>query len=96
MTHLLLEYSLADDYLDRRGEFRDEHLGLLNAAVARGELVLAGAIADPYDVALLTWREDAQAAIEAFVAADPYVANGVVTSWRVRTWNTVVGTAMPA
>ena len=95
MTHLLLEYTLADDYVERRGEFRDEHLGLLEAAVERGELVLAGAIADPYDLALLAWREDAQAAIEAFVAADPYVVNGLVLAWRVRTWNTVVGTAMP-
>jgi uncharacterized protein YciI len=33
---------------------------------------------------------DASAA-EAFARADPYVLNGLVTSWRVREWTTVVG-----
>ncbi|GAA0623245.1 YciI-like protein [Sporichthya brevicatena] len=96
MTHVVLEYSLADTYLERRGEFRAAHLGLLEAAVERGELVLAGALADPYDRALLVWAEGSEDAIAAFVAADPYVANGLVTDWRIRTWNTVVGTALPA
>jgi len=27
----------------------------------------------------------------AFAAADPYVQRGLVTGWRVRPWNTVVG-----
>ena len=94
MTHVLLTYTLADDYLDRRGGFRPEHLGLAEAAVGRGELVLAGAVADPSDRALFVWREDAAAAAEAFAKADPYVANGLVLSWEVRTWNTVVGTAL--
>jgi len=29
--------------------------------------------------------------VQAFAAADPYVANGLVTQWRVREWTTVVG-----
>jgi uncharacterized protein YciI len=91
---MLLTYSLADDYLERRGEFRPEHLALAEAAVARGELVLAGPVADPYDRSLFVWREDAAAAAEAFAKADPYVANGLVLSWEIRTWNTVLGTAM--
>jgi uncharacterized protein YciI len=95
VTHLLLEYTLAGDYLERRSEFRAEHLGLAEAAGARGELVLAGALPDPFDKALFVWREDAAAAAEEFVQADPYVANGLVRSWQIRTWNTVVGAAMP-
>jgi uncharacterized protein YciI len=95
VTHALLVYTLADDYLDRRGEFRAEHLGLAEAAVARGDLVLAGAVADPYDQALFVWREGAAGAAEEFATADPYVANGLVLSWEIRTWNTVVGTALP-
>lgn len=91
---MLLTYTLADDYLDRRGEFRSEHIALAEAAVARGELVLGGAVADPYDRSLFVWREDAAAAAEAFAKADPYVANGLVLSWELRTWNTVLGTAM--
>ena len=36
-------------------------------------------------------RGESGAAAEAFVAADPYVAAGLVTSWRVRPWTVVVG-----
>ena len=32
-----------------------------------------------------------EAVAERFVAADPYVKNGLVKSWRVREWTTVVG-----
>jgi uncharacterized protein len=31
------------------------------------------------------------AVAESFAKADPYVANGLVTKWRVREWTTVVG-----
>lgn len=94
MTHVLLEYTLSDDYLERRTQFRAEHLALAEAAAARGELLLAGAVPDPFDKALFVWREDAAEAAEAFVRADPYVANGLVRGWQIRTWNTVVGAAM--
>lgn len=95
MTHLLLEYALTEDYLDRRPEFRGEHLALLQEATDRGELVLGGAVPDPFDRAVMVWREDARAAVEAFVARDPYVTNGLVRSWTIRAWNTVIGSAMP-
>jgi uncharacterized protein YciI len=29
--------------------------------------------------------------VEAFTKADPYVQNGLVTGWRIREWNVVVG-----
>jgi len=94
MTHLLLEYRLSADYLERRPEFRAEHLAMLEECARRGELVLAGAVPDPFDRAVMVWREDADEVIERFVAADPYVRHGLVESWQVRTWNTVVGAAM--
>ena len=84
-------YDLSADYLERRGEFRDEHLSLAWEAQARGELALGGALADPVDASLLLFRGDSPAAAEAFVAADPYVKHGLVTKWRVRPWLTVVG-----
>lgn len=96
MTHLLLDYTLSAEYLERRPEFRAEHLALLEAATQRGELILGGALPDPFDHAFMVWREDAAEAIERFVAADPYVRHGLVESWQVRTWNTVIGTAMEA
>ena len=90
--HFLLLYDLAPDYLTRRPAFREEHLTLAWQAQGRGELVLAGALADPADAAVFLFRSDSPAAAESFAAADPYVRNGLVTSWRVRKWTTVVGT----
>jgi uncharacterized protein YciI len=84
-------YDVTDDYLDRRGEFREEHLALATAARGRGELVLAGAFTDPADATLLVWNAADRAVVEAFVEQDPYVRNGLVTSWRIREWNVVVG-----
>ena len=89
--YLALTYDVADDYLERRPEFRDEHLALARSALARGELALAGAFTDPADAALLVWSTDDRAVVEAFVEQDPYVRNGLVTSWRIRDWNVVVG-----
>jgi len=92
VAHWLLEYDLADDYLERRAPLRPEHLGLAAAALERGELVLAGALQDPPDRALLVFRgDDGGAAAERFAAADPYVRDGLVTSWRVRPWTVVIG-----
>jgi uncharacterized protein len=88
---LALFYELAADYLDRRAPLREEHLGLARAALQRGELVLAGAFSDPSDEALLVWSTDDESVVRAFVGADPYVAEGLVTSWRIRMWNVVVG-----
>ncbi len=89
--HYLLFYDVASDYVDRRAAFRSEHLALAWAAHSRGELVLAGALADPVDGAVLLFQGDSPAAAEAFAAADPYVNHGLVTQWRVRKWTTVVG-----
>jgi uncharacterized protein len=90
---LALIYDLAPDYLERRASLRQEHLGLARAAADRGELALAGAFADPYDRALLVWSTDDESVVRAFVDADPYVANGLVTGWAIRTWNVVAGAA---
>lgn len=86
----VLIYELVEDYLDRRPALRADHLALVRAAHERGELLLAGALADPYDRALLVFAGDARVAAEAFAAADPYVSNGLVTSWAVRQWNEVL------
>lgn len=89
--HYLLIYDLAPDYLERRAAFRAEHLALAWRAHERGDLVLAGALADPTDQAMLLFQGDSPAAAEAFAAVDPYVKNGLVRQWRVRPWTTVVG-----
>ena len=89
--HYLLFYDLAPDYLERRGQFRKEHLALAWQASERGELVLGGALSDPVDNAVLLFQSDSTEAVHRFVKADPYVQNGLVTRWRVRPWTTVAG-----
>jgi len=89
--YLVLEYDLVDDYLQRRPEFREEHLALARAAHERGDLALAGALTEPADRALLVWSTEDGAVVETFAAGDPYVRNGLVREWRVRVWNVVVG-----
>jgi uncharacterized protein YciI len=98
--HYLLLYDVVPDYAERRVPLRAAHLAHARAAVARGELVLGGALANPADGAVLLFRGDSPAAAEAFARTDPYVLAGLVASWRVREWTTVVGrdaeVALPA
>ena len=91
MAHFLLFYDAAPDYLQRRGEFRDEHLQLAWAAAGRGELLLGGALADPVDGAVLLFQGEDAGVAEDFARQDPYVLNGLVREWKVRAWTTVVG-----
>ena len=89
--HYMLIYDLAKDYLEKRANFREQHLALAWQASARGELILGGALADPVDTAILLFKSDSASAAERFAEADPYVRNGLVLRWRVRPWTTVVG-----
>jgi uncharacterized protein YciI len=90
-VHYILFYDAGPDYVEKRAPFRSEHLALVRQAHERGELILAGALADPVDGAMFVFRGPSPETAEAFAKADPYVTNGVVTSWRVRKWMTVVG-----
>lgn len=89
--HFLLFYEVVEDYVARRQEFRDQHLAAAWQFHRRGELLLGGALADPIDGAVLLFEGDSEEVAHRFVAIDPYVQNGLVKSWRVRKWHTVVG-----
>jgi uncharacterized protein YciI len=89
----LLFYDYSSDYLERRSAYRADHLALSWDAHSKGDLVLAGALANPADGAVFHFRGDSPTAAEEFAKADPYVQNGLVTHWRVREWTTVVGEA---
>jgi len=91
--HFLLIYEFVPDYLERRPLHRSEHLRLAWEAHDRGELVLAGALVDPTDSAVLLFQGESDEAARAFAGKDPYVKAGLVTRWSVRPWATVVGAA---
>ena len=89
--HFLIFYDFVPDMLERRGPYRGAHLRYAWEAQARGELILGGALADPPDKAVLLFEGDDDRAARAFAENDPYVRAGLVTSWTVRPWTTVVG-----
>jgi uncharacterized protein YciI len=91
--HYLLFYDAVDNYEERRKPHREAHIAYARAAIARDELVLAGALSGPADGAVLLFRADSPAAAENFAKSDPYVLNGLIKQWRVREWRTVVGAA---
>lgn len=69
--HYLLFYEFVPDYLEQRPQFRSTHLTLAWEAQARGELVLAGAYADPTDGAALLFSCDSEQVPQSFAEADP-------------------------
>lgn len=93
----LLWYDVSADYLARRAEFREAHLQLARQATEAGLLKAGGALTEHSDsandpcAAALYFETDAPSVIEAFVAADPYVQQGLVTNYRILRWHTVAG-----
>ena len=89
--YYMLFYDYVKDILERRAPHRPEHLALLTKLQGEGKLVMAGAWNNPVDGAAFLFKADAPAVVEDFVKADPYKANGLVTSHRIKEWNVVVG-----
>lgn len=56
MPYFALFYEVVDDFVARREPFRGEHLRRAGDSHARGEIVLAGALAEPADGALIIFR----------------------------------------
>jgi len=91
MNYYLLIYHTVDEYVTRRTPYRDEHLRLVTEAHERGSLIMAGALADPVDRAVLVFRSQDRTLIEDFIRNDPYVYHGLITKWEIRPWTVVVG-----
>ncbi len=91
MRYFLLFYDYVENVVELRQPLREAHLGLANAWVNEGKLVLGGALADPVDGAVLMFRVPDRGVVETFVREDPYVASGIVKAWRIRPWSVAVG-----
>lgn len=90
--HYLMTYEKVPNYAERERPYQSAHRAHVIAAVARGELILAGPLINPLDgTNLLLFKADSPAAAESFAKQDPYVTNGIVIHWHVRPWQTVVG-----
>jgi uncharacterized protein len=91
MPYFALFYEVVDDFVARRVPFRAEHLRLAGEAHNRGEIVLAGALAEPADTALIIFHCADKSVPQHFARRDPYVVNDLVKKWTVRPWTVVVG-----
>ena len=89
--YYILFYKTVENYVERRAPYREEHLEYAIAAHERGSLVMAGALSEPADSAVLVFKCDEPAAAEEFARNDPYVKNGLIVEWQVRPWTVVIG-----
>lgn len=87
--HFVLMYDFDHDFAMNRLSYRRAHLERIKEAYDSGALVIAGAFSEPLDGSIMVFRE--APAAEKFAMSDPYVANGLVKTWRVRKWDTVIG-----
>jgi uncharacterized protein YciI len=90
MAYYALFYDVVDDFANKKLPFREQHLQLAHQAHTRGEVVLAGALADPA-AALLIFKVNDRTQVESFARQDPYVTSGLVSRWEVRPWTVVIG-----
>jgi uncharacterized protein len=88
--HHILIYSYVPDMATRREEYRSAHLQRIIAQRDVGHIFLAGGF-DPPTGGAIVFRGVEREHVEAFVAADPYYLNGLVTDFRIEHWNLIRG-----
>jgi len=91
VKYWVLFYEVVEDMINKRVPYREEHLRLIREGHGRGEILMAGAVGDPPDGAVLVFRAASPDVAEKFVRDDPYVKNGLVVSWKVKPWTVVAG-----
>ena len=84
-----LFYDYVENALEARKPHREGHLALIERYAGDGRIAMAGALGDPPRGGLLIFSGDDPSVAEQFTGEDPYVANGVVTDWRVEPWTVV-------
>jgi uncharacterized protein YciI len=87
--HHLLLYTYVPDMAQRRGPYREAHLANIQAEKDAGRILLAGATGNPVDGGALAWEGVSAEHVEAFVAADPYMAAGLIVGYRIEPWTLV-------
>lgn len=88
MKYVLL-YESAPDFMSKVPLHIDAHRALWKKFSAEGTLLMVGPFTDePHGSAMGIFTS--RAAAEAFVAADPFVAHGLVAHHTIREWNEVL------
>jgi uncharacterized protein YciI len=89
--HYLLFYRTVEHFVAKRAPYREVHLQLAREAAERGELIMGGALDKPANGAVLVFKGEDESVARSFAENDPYVQNGLITSWEVRPWQVVIG-----
>lgn len=91
-TNYILKYSYIPDVLEKRGPFREGHLGLAKKLVEEGTCLSGGPTGEPgMEVptgALFVFTDEKTA--NSFVKEDPYVSGGIVTGHTIEEWNVLL------
>jgi uncharacterized protein YciI len=91
-TQFLLKYDYIPDVLEKRGPYREGHLGLAEKLIDEGRCLSGGPTGEPgVEVptgALFIFTE--LEAAQQFVDEDPYVSGGIVTGHSIEQWTVVL------
>jgi len=85
----ILFYDYVENAVEARAPHREAHIALFREWTAAGRVLEGGALGDPPHGAAIVFADAADA--EEFARVDPYVTNGVATSWRIEPWSLVAG-----
>lgn len=85
----ILNYTVTEDYLEKRAPLRAEHLNLIKNYQESGKLQMAGAFDNSKLGAILIFKVEDTSEVEDFVKADPYYTQGLISSFSVNKWNCV-------
>ena len=88
--YYILFYKTIENYIERREPYRKDHLKYVQEAHLNGKIVMAGALSDPVDSAVLIFNCESAKDVEEFALNDPYVINGLIINWEVRPWTVVI------
>ncbi|GEK20967.1 YciI family protein [Cellulomonas xylanilytica] len=80
-----------DERTDVRDQLRPEHRSYLAALAEHGTLLGSGPFTDGDPGALLVFRAASPEVVDALLADDPFVREGIVAHTDVRAWDVVLG-----
>jgi uncharacterized protein YciI len=80
-----------DERTDVRDHVRPEHRSYLSALAEHGTLLGSGPFTDGEPGALLVLRAASPEVVDAILADDPFVREGLVAHSEVRAWDVVLG-----
>jgi uncharacterized protein len=88
--NFILEYVYVADILEKRTPYRPDHIKLAED-YNKEKLIISGGPFSPPTGAVFVFSAEGKETVEEFVAKDPYVAAGLVSSFSIREWNVVIG-----